>query len=127
MCSMRDDVDLPVPGVELDSGGHPLTVLALLEEMKEERNRQKTEIEHAEWRERMVLGEQWPARDQLAEGVLPAGDAYDDTLITENLLYPNVLTWAARVNQGRIDPRAFPFQPTQEDREAASALNTILD
>jgi hypothetical protein len=121
------DIDLDVPGAEPDASGKPLTVLQLLEEMKEEYGRQKRLIDEAEVRERIVLGEQWRARDALQEAALPTGDYYDDTLITENLTYPLVLTYAAVIDQGRIDPRGYPFHPTNEDIEAAKAVDTILD
>lgn len=125
--AIRDD-DLDVPGAPPDeSTGLPLTVLDLLEEMKKEQGRQKRLIEEAETRERICIGEQWRARDAMQESVLPGADYYDNTLIQENLLYPLVLTWAAVVDQGRIDPRAFPFHPTSQDVEAAKAVNTILD
>lgn len=123
----RDSPDLLVPGAESEGRGRKrLTVLMLLDEMLEERDRQQPLIDEAEFRERVVMGEQWRGRDPAIERVLAT--IYDDeTLITENLLYPLSLTWSARVNEGRVDPRAFPFQPTQDDVGAARASNRVLD
>lgn len=124
---VRDDPDLEVPGAPTDDG-KPLTVLQWLAETDEEQSRQQRLIDEAEVRERIVLGEQWRARDAMLEDVLPVSDLDSVSgLICENLLYPLVLTWAARVDQGRVDVRAYPFQPTPGDVAAAKALNTILD
>ena len=125
--AIASDLDLDVPSDELDASGKPETVLQVLAEMQEERGRQQRLIDEAEVRERIVLGEQWRARDSMDEGSLPSATYFDDTLIIENLLYPLVLTWGAVIDQGRIDPRAFPFQPTDQDIQAAKAVNAILD
>jgi hypothetical protein len=122
-----DPNDLDVPGVEPDASGHALTVLELLEEMKQELDRQKGLIEEAEYRERICLGEQWITRAGSSETSLPSSAGLDDGYICENLTYPLVLTYAAVIDQGRIDPRGFPFQPTAQDIESAKAVNTILD
>jgi hypothetical protein len=121
----RDSADLPVPGAVTD-GGRELSVLELLEEMRKERARQAHLIEEAEIRERIVLGEQWIQRGTHDDRSF-ASAYYDETRITENLTYPLVLTYSARVNQGRIDPRAAPLQPTRQDIAAAEAANMILD
>lgn len=124
----REDPDLEVPGSALDKDGKPLTVLRWLAETDDEKQRQQRLIDEAELRERIVLGEQWRASDLQRDDVLPASDLTGVAgVISENLLYPLCLTWAARVDQGRVDPRAYPFQPTAGDVESAKALNTILD
>lgn len=124
---VREGPDLEVPGAAGD-GGKPLTVLEWLAETEEEASRQQRLLTEAEVRERIVLGMQWSGSDVAFETTLPASDLDAVSgLIQENLLYPLVLTWAARVDQGRVDVRAYPFQPTPGDVAAAKALNTILD
>lgn len=124
----RDDPDLLVPGAPISEGDTPLTVLALLEEMREEWDRQKPLLAEAEFRERMVLGEQWRARDPTVERSLGVMEGNTEgNFITENLLYPLSLTWTARVNQGRIEPRAYPFHPTPSDMASAKAANAVID
>lgn len=124
--SVVGDNDLEIPGAEPEDDGHVPTVLELFGELKEERERQAQLMSEAEERERMVLGLQWRGRDPLFEEVVPS-ESIDDRLITKNLLYPLCLTWNARVDQGRIDPRAFPFNPEAGDVEDAEAANSILD
>jgi hypothetical protein len=124
---MTDSIDLDVAGAEPDERGQPLTVLKLLDEMKEELGRQKKHIEEAEERERIVLGEQWRVAAAQLENQLPADGDIADDFVQENLVYPLVLTWGAVVDQGRIDPRGFPFHPTPQDVESARAVNTVLD
>ena len=120
-----DGRDLAVPGVNKSDRG--LTTLQLLEEYKQEYGRQRKLIEEAEVRERIVLGEQWYGRDPLVETLTT--DAYDvgAGIIQENLLHPYCLTYSARVNQGRVAPRAFPFAPTAEKVIAAQAVDRVLD
>lgn len=120
-----DSRDLPVPGVSKADVG--LTVLELLEEYKEEYGRQRRLIEEAEVRERIVLGEQWYGRDPMVESMVTDGYDVGAGLIQENLLYPYCLTYSARVNQGRVAPKAFPFAPTQEKVIAARAVDQVLD
>lgn len=124
---MPSELDLDIPGALPEANGRPQTVLEWLAEAREEHDRQKRLIDEAEVRERMVFGEQWRMRDAMPETMFPSAGFYDFGLIQENLLYPLVYTWAARVDQGRIDPRAFPFHPSAGNVEAAKALDTILD
>src|SRR5688572_3071791 len=98
---VRDSPDMIVPGaVTSPAQRRRLTVLTLLKEMRAEYDRQRPLLDEAEMRERIVLGEQWRGRDPMIERTL-ASMYGDDSLITENLLYPLSQTWIARVNQGR--------------------------
>jgi hypothetical protein len=120
---VRLDRDLPVPGAEGDD--HGLTCLQLLEECKKERERQWPLIEEALIREACVIGAQWSTGNQAADDVI--SEINDRALVTENLLYPLCLTYDARLNQGRIEPRAFASQPERGDVSAAEAAQMILD
>ncbi len=125
---VRDSPDLDVESAAPDRDGKPFTVLTWLAETDEEMSRQQRLVDEAEVRERIVLGQQWLTTATGNEDTLPASDI--DAVagrICENLLYPLVLTWAARVDQGRVEARAAPFQPTPGDVESAKALNSILD
>lgn len=127
MTEQRDSADMDVPGAPTsETNPTPLTVLTFLEEAKKERERQKPLMDEAMVRERIVLGEQWRGNDPLIEQLFTTWFVRD-VPITENLLYPLCLTWAARVNQSRVDARAYPFQATPSDVLAAQASNAVLD
>jgi hypothetical protein len=119
----RTDRDLPIAGATgMDEG---LTVLQLLEALKKDRDKQKGLVDAARIRERIVLGEQWLAVDPSIERDF--NDGMVEGIICENLLFPNVLTYGARVNQGRIQPKAFPVHPTTGDVASAQASESVLD
>ena len=115
--------DLAVPGAVGDDEG--LTVLQLLEALKKDRDKQKRLIDAARMRERIVLGEQWLTEDMRIESEFTPRTVQE--AICENLLFPNVLTYGARVNQGRIQPKAFPVHPSIGDVESAQGADAVLD
>lgn len=121
---VRTSPDLPIPGDPEDR-----TVLAWLEEAKEERARQIKLIDEAEIRERIVMGDQFLGRDRDST----TADLFSDLSssatapITENRLYPLCLTWGARVNQGRVEAVAYPFHTSRGDVLAARGANMILE
>jgi hypothetical protein len=121
----RDDPDMPIPDA-LVVDGKPQTVLGFLRDALEERDRQKRWIDEAELRERMLFGQQWlVSNDPLVERTLATLNK-GEVLPQENLMYPLAQTWSARVNVGRVSPRAYPFQPTPIDTGAARGCNKLL-
>lgn len=120
------EADQPIPGARSPGrGGRRLTVLRLLDEVKEEWDRQKPLIEEAEERERIVLGEQWRGRDPMLERVV-SSMYYGDTFTMENRLPALCDSWVARVNSGRLVAAAAPFDTDARDVEEAEAANKIL-
>lgn len=120
----RQDPDLPVPGAVGDDEG--LTALTLLQEAKRELEQQKHLLDEAEVRERVVLGEQWRARDPMQERIM-ADVHVVDGVIQENRLYPLVNTYSSRIDQGRVAARGWPVHATLDDALAAEAADFVLD
>ncbi len=117
--------DLLVPTVDPEGDDAGLTVLDLLAEMKKDRDKQQPLIDEALLRERIVLGEQWQARDPLLESTVT--EIYlVDGMISENLLYPLVGTFSARVDSGRVEPQASPVHATPRDVEGARGAAQVL-
>lgn len=120
----RSTPDLAIPGDTEER-----SVLTWLAEAKRERERQSRLIDEAEIRERIVMGEQFLSRERDSS----TNDIFSDiassstTPITENRLYSLCLTWSSRVNQGRVEAMAYPFQAERGDVLAARASNMILD
>ncbi len=122
---MREDLDLPIEGaVGPDEG---LTVLSLLEQLKKDRDKQKRLIDEARMRERIVLGEQWRLFAPDVETTFSIDNNPLDGSISENLLYPNVLTYGARINQGRLSEKAFPVHSTKSDVSSAQGADAVLE
>jgi hypothetical protein len=106
-----------------------LTVLGFFDSVaKKERDRQQKLIDQAKIRERYMLGDQWSnaAHDPLTQELLADEDARS-FLTQENLLMPLGETWAARVDQGRVQPRVAPHDSEAGDVGSAEAGNMLLD
>lgn len=102
-----------------------MTVLELLAELKKDKDKQQSFVNEALLRERIVLGEQWQARDPLIESVVSEVHLVDG-LVSENLLYPLVGTFSANVDKGRVEPSANPVHADDKDIEGARAAGEVL-
>ncbi|MEK9644297.1 MAG: hypothetical protein VW547_02005 [Alphaproteobacteria bacterium] len=117
--------DLPIEGATTPG----LTALGFFDTVcKPERDRQRKLIDQAEYRERYVLGSQWESNgnDPIMQEIL-ADEDVRQWLTQENLLSPLCETWAARVDQGRIEPRVAPHDSEVGDVGASEAGNMLLD
>ncbi len=119
----RDDPDLPIEGAAFEPD---LTVLGFVEETKKAEADQRQRTDEIEVRERYVFGDQSRVRDLGVEANYGEADV-EQTYVQENLLYPLVLTYAARIDQTRADPRAFPAQASATDVAQAAVANAVLD
>lgn len=103
-----------------------MTVLSLLEEMRTVRQRDSGWYRDAEIRERIVFGENDAHLSQgLSQATAPPPGLREP--MHENVLLPALETKTARINQGRIDAKAWPHTPTPARIAAAEGANLLLD
>lgn len=122
----RDTQDLPIPP-EAGPADPTMTVMSLVEEMREVRRADAEVYRRAEWQEMIVLGESLPtmAQDAGMATHVPLYAIPDQ--MHENVILPAVETMVARISQGRIDSRAWPRTPTPQRISAAEGANLFLD
>lgn len=119
----RSVYDAPIAGC----ADPTMTVLGLLEHMKEVKQRDQRFYLEAELRERVVLGEYGGGEvdAQLLEQAVVV-DALREPM-RENVILPAIQTLVARTDQGRIDAKAWPHTPTPARVAAAEGANLFLD
>lgn len=115
-----------VDGVIQGAADPSMTVLSLLTEMREVRERDSEWYRAAELRERIVLGEPILPTDPAVRVQATSPDNVG-TGMHENAILPTIETLVARVDQGRIDSKAWPHTPTPARIAAAEAANLVLD
>lgn len=115
-------VDAPIEG----AADEQMTVRILVDEMRRVRQLDAEWYKYAEIRERIVLGEHMPDVDPtLTQTVNPGPELREP--MHENVIMPALQTLVARIDQGRIDAKAWPHTPTPARIAAAEGANLVLD